>query len=240
MPRDYDLTVLIVATRGYVRLAMKLIRELKTHPGVGKHSTQYIILTDKPDFLPDYETCKVPDYDWPELALRRYEMLLSAMPQVGGKRVVMLDADTSVKWPSQSPLPLLLDDSAPLFAVQHWDSRAISGKPSPYCYDSRSMAHITGEEVRASDETYVQGAALGGDRDAFEGTLRQLDARIKTDTANNVTAVWHDESHWNNFVFHNRRHVRIIPDAVWRGHFNISDKGGLTGDQRRSTIRNHE
>lgn len=233
-----DITVLIVATRGYVPLAQRLILQLRRITDDVK--VQFLVLTDKPQenrSLLAVRQVGVPDYGWPELALRRYEMLLTAMPLVRAKRVVMLDADTSVYPHTRrgeiGAWRLFLDDSKPLFAVQHWDSQSISGNQPPYCYDKRSASYIATKPMLKSDGMYVQGAALGGNTEEFAKLLTKLNAGLEKDRAENVVATWHDESHWNHHVFHNRDQVRIISLTDWQRYFRTSDKGLETADQLR-------
>jgi hypothetical protein len=62
-----------------------------------------------------------------------------------------------------------------------------------------SLAYIP----KGSDNRYFCGGFFGGHTRDFLETSKKIKSNIDTDLSNNIIAVWHDESHLNNFFFHN-------------------------------------
>jgi histo-blood group ABO system transferase len=46
---------------------------------------------------------------------------------------------------------------------------------------------------------YFCGGFFGGEREAFLDIVRTTSERVDEDLANDIVAVWHDESHWNRY-----------------------------------------
>jgi hypothetical protein len=63
---------------------------------------------------------------------------------------------------------------------------------------------------------YFCGGFNGGRADTFLWMARHIKAHIDEDTANSITAVWHDESHLNAFLYYNCPPARILtPSFCW-------------------------
>ena len=102
----------------------------------------------------------------------------------------------------------------PLIAVFH-----------PGCYGNRTHAFridrsLPFERREAStacvryDEKaflYVYGAVQGGFTSAFFEAAQSMQQAIDIDDKHDITAVWHDESHWNRYVLSHLDKVRILP-----------------------------
>lgn len=59
--------------------------------------------------------------------------------------------------------------------------------------------------------TYFAGGFNGGKRDNFLQMCNIIDMNIDTDLVNNIIAVWHDESHMNNYMYFNKPDVILDP-----------------------------
>ena len=58
-------------------------------------------------------------------------------------------------------------------------------------------------------KVYVQACILGGDSKSFIKMSKTLCKKIRCDIRNNVTALWHDESHVNRYILF-RRDYRLL------------------------------
>jgi len=66
----------------------------------------------------------------------------------------------------------------------------------PYENNPLSMAYIPPEK----GEVYVCGGLNGGTSEAYLRLIDHIKAAVDTDSRNNITAVWHDESHLNRYI----------------------------------------
>jgi histo-blood group ABO system transferase len=63
---------------------------------------------------------------------------------------------------------------------------------------------------------YVAGGVQGGPVDRFLAAAFEIRERVQQDYVNGVTAVWHDESHWNRYVADHGDEVIILgPEFCW-------------------------
>lgn len=83
-----------------------------------------------------------------------------------------------------------------LIAVQHPGFVHAPTAELPYERRAASTAHV----ARGEEGSYFCGGVQGGRTDAYLAAAAAIDAAIATDQANEVTAVWHDESQWNRYL----------------------------------------
>jgi hypothetical protein len=76
----------------------------------------------------------------------------------------------------------------------------------PYENNEKSLAYIN----RNERSKYVCGGFNGGARESFLLMSKLLSDNINEDISNNIIALWHDESHFNNYVENNRDLFNII------------------------------
>ncbi len=60
------------------------------------------------------------------------------------------------------------------------------------------------------NEPYFQGAINGGSSKVFCAAIKQLQNDIDNDTKKNITAIWHDESHWNKYLSSRLDETKIL------------------------------
>ena len=75
-----------------------------------------------------------------------------------------------------------------------------------YETNKKSLAYIPKNEGRY----YVAGGINGGRTGDFIQAIKEIRERIEKDRKNGITAVWHDESHWNKYVAGNENRIKII------------------------------
>lgn len=90
-------------------------------------------------------------------------------------------------------------------------------------YLTRRGTHETRPESTAyvsnPDAPYYCGGFVGGETKAFMAMARQIQVNVDIDTAAGITAVWHDESYLNRYLFDHP------PAKVLSPSFNYPDEG---------------
>lgn len=97
-----------------------------------------------------------------------------------------------------------------LVAVEH--PGFINEKVKNFTYENneKSLAYI--DKNLNKEYKYVCGGLNGGKKEEFLKLIKELDKRIKKDLENNIIAVWHDESHFNRYIFELDNKVKILDD----------------------------
>jgi len=86
-----------------------------------------------------------------------------------------------------------------MVGVNHPGQYNISNNDFTYERNPLSLAYIPYGEGKY----YYQGCLFGGTKDAFLKMSKQLQENIEKDSSNNIIAIWHDESHLNNYFYNN-------------------------------------
>lgn len=81
-------------------------------------------------------------------------------------------------------------------------------KPKKFTYETniKSLAYTE----KKKDSIYVCGGFNGGSKDEFLNMSNILNDNIDKDLLNDIIAIWHDESHINNYVQINRENFNVI------------------------------
>lgn len=121
-----------------------------------------------------------------------------------------------------------------LVAVTHpgyWSSDAES-LPLEANPDSAAFVHRRGEI------SYVAGGVQGGPVERFLSAASEIRGRIQQDHLNGITAVWHDESHWNRYVADHRDEVAIVgPEFCWPESWPVP--AGVPGSRLLALDKDH-
>lgn len=80
---------------------------------------------------------------------------------------------------------------------------------SQWTYENRpqSTAYIPD----GAGERYYAGGFQGGRTDVYLKACRTIAENVAKDEANGITAVWHDESHWNRYLFEHPPTLELDP-----------------------------
>lgn len=218
--------LLVIATGPYVDFARDLLDDIGTHL-IDDADVTINLFTDSSadelaarwgsDSASALNVLPVPALRWPEASLYRYELFTQAADLILGDELVYLDSDLRIVRPF---LDQLTPDRWPggLAAVRHpgyfrrhalrprgtWETR-----PGSVAFVPRWKRH-----------RYVCGGVWMGSRTAVLGMSRELAERVREDARAGVTAVWHDESHWNWWVANRPTAVLdprfcYVPDYPW-------------------------
>ncbi len=112
-----------------------------------------------------------------------------------------------------------------------------------YIYDRNpdSLSFISSGEGK----DYVMGAFIGGKSKAFVKMCQQLNINIDRDYNKNIIAIWHDESHYNNYLLSNSYKL-LSPSYVYPEEMSIPflpkillrDKNKYGGHNKLRGIKN--
>lgn len=237
-----DLGVLVIATGRYLDFARDLVADLDRHVVPTGGPIVVNLLTDRTEDAAglahsaqgvEINPLPVPALRWPEASLLRYEMLTRLWPDVHGDALVYLDADLRVHADFSDIVASAQGNPDGLLAVAHpgYYERGRGGPRGTWETRRRSAAYVP----RRRRRTYVCGGVWMGSRSGIQALSQTLASRVATDTRKGLTAVWHDESHWNWWVAHHETTVLSpaychVPEYPWLSGISpvitAVDKGG--------------
>ncbi len=159
----------------------------------------YFVFTDGQINTFDNSNIKIiyqPKLGWPFDTLKRFNMFLSIEEELQKlDYLFFFNANIIVNKPiGEEILPLPEEE---LVVARH-PSYFNESNPDKYSYDRNpaSLAYIP----LGQGHEYVQGAFNGGRADKFLKMVRLLNENTEKDLANNIIALWHDESHLNKYI----------------------------------------
>lgn len=212
--------VLLIATGKYDIFVAPLIESLKKH--FIEHRT--ILWTDG-QAKADY-TFEHPHEPWPLPTLNRYKTFLSKRPLLEEfdylyyMDVDMLAVDTIGEE--------ILGERV---AVLHPGFVGKIGTPERR---KKSMAHIP----RREKSRYFAGGFQGGSVSEFLAMCDTIHEWIEIDRQNGITAIWHDESHYNKYLHTHPPTVVLDPGYCYPESWYINyDKKLLALDKDHEAMR---
>ena len=200
---SWTLGLMVIATGTYLEFAQDLAEDADGLLGEGRVALN--LFTDRPDEAEArlgrltrlaLNVIPIPSLRWPEATLLRYEIFHRHQDRIIGDALVYLDADLRLKRPLDDALARLEQD--PVLAVRHpgYYNRGRRGPRGTWETRRRSAAFIP----RLKRRMYVCGGVWMGQREGVLALSAELSGRVARDSKRGVTAVWHDESHWNWYV----------------------------------------
>lgn len=187
----------------YVR---PLLRSIRQNFLSGHQVTVFLFTDGDVEGAPDLRVIQVKHSEWPGMAIRRYPIfrehaaLLQEMDYL-----FYLDADMRVI--GKVGEEILSDLTGTLHPGFHDKPRA------KFTYERRpeSTAWISPEE----GTHYFCGAFQGGSATSYLKAACTMAERIDADEAKGITAVWHDESHWNRYMIDQKPTLILSPSYCW-------------------------
>ncbi len=191
----WEIGLLLIATRKYKQYVEQLVWDLERFFFMGQNVTVHLFtdeeipLTTQRIKVLQYA---IDSYGFPEATLLRYAIFDDYSTAFDEEDFLFyLDVDMRMVAPVGTEI------MGDLVAVHHmggeWEER-----PESTAYlDPRHRG------------TYVAGGFQGGERNAYLSAVKTLRDQIDLDTKQGITAVWHDESHWNKYLA--GRSVRYLP-----------------------------
>jgi Glycosyltransferase family 6 len=170
----------------------------------------FLVFTDgEGDFPEDVKVYPQEHLEWPYITLTRFEILNKAREEIANHDwLVFLDADALV-------VDKILEEdfftNKPLFGVHH-PCHALGMSP----HDKYPGAfEINPNSLACVNDTldlsvYYQGCFWGGKVPEIFEMIDTLMERVNLDLKKDVIAIWHDESHINNYFIENKDMVHTF------------------------------
>ena len=172
------------------------------------HSLQFFVFTDSQSVFPDgeYQGFPVSKYyvdrkGFPGDTLYRYHYMLKAESELRSSTDHMFYMDVDYWVCNRDDTSLIIGDEPGLVAVphihnlqRHSRSGKLKGTPET---NVKSTACIHKHEKM---QFYFCGGFQGGTTPEYLQACKSIADNIDQDDKNNITAIWHDESHWNRYL----------------------------------------
>ena len=205
--------VVCIATGRYITLLERLVDACSR----AQVADQLFCLTDDPTALRtatyrwgSIDVLCLPwgSLAWPLPTLWRYHAISLYAEAFRSSVSHLLYCDVDMR-PLEGSSELFQDQ---LVAVAHPGYWASDPRRLPFETDPVSSSFVDLRE-RCS---YVAGGVQGGPVERFLSAADAIRRRVEQDHLNGITAVWHDESHWNRYVAEHRDEVVIVgPEFCW-------------------------
>ena len=201
-----DIGVLVIATARYRRFFPPLLRSIRRNFLPGHRVTVFLFTDRETAEEPGLRVIRIEHAAWPGMALRRHAIFREHAGLLAGMdHLFYLDADMRVIGTVGEEI------LGELVAVVHPGFHDQPRERFTYERRAESAAWIGPDEGRR----YYCAGVQGGGREPFLAAVRQMAARIDADTARGITAVWHDESHWNRYLIDHPPSVELSPSYCW-------------------------
>ena len=168
---------------------------------------RFYVFTDNESILkdenPDVTAIYCKSEPWPYPTLMRYRTFLNIESKYQDVDYLLF-CNANLRVTS----PVLFSDvlrSQELFATVHPGYEGKKTSTFPYENNVKSRAYT---DKKASE--YVCGGFNGGEKTAFLEMCKTLNDRIQKDLAEEIIAIWHDETHFNRFYAENREKFNLI------------------------------
>ena len=199
----------LIATGRYVDFLDPII-ESSVNNFFPNEDVSYIIHTNQTDrdFHKNFIVNKIDSEPWPNPTLKRFHYFLMKEDVIRGLDFCFyVDVDSLFV----NPVDLPLKEMHGIIPTLHPGFYGTSGTPERR---PESKAYIP----PGSNNLYFCGGFFGGDSESFLKMCHSIKKNIDEDLDNGIVAVWHDESHLNNYLFYNP------PKNVLGNRFAIEEK----------------
>jgi hypothetical protein len=215
--------VVSIATNGYDRYFVNLVISADKYLQP-KNNAIFHIFTDNPENikkntvnLKNITICyhDTPSYQWPEATLIRYRLIFENQDHFLSQVILYLDADMLFKSFVGSELFPEKWTNGLAFVLHpgYWrKNRKVTFSPS-YFYKLIKYGGIGTWETRKSSSAFTErkfrrvyccGGIWMGKREKLINFAKLMFESVEVDKKNDVTAVWHDESHLNKYIAYNK------------------------------------
>jgi hypothetical protein len=226
-----SIVVLNIATRKYLEYWKELVLSAEEN-SVREDKVHFWLFTDQPEEAKIYandfsnvtiDVFEIPSLGWPEATLLRYEIFLKQVYKSEVGIFVYLDADMLI---TESPWHAIREklSTSEICLVEHPGYWRPKGRKrlGVYLRNPRLLLSdclllvrygaLGKWEERDSSTAYVPrhlrkkyycGGVWYGHQNAIRRMIEQLSSNVKADGTREIMAVWHDESHLNQWAAYN-------------------------------------
>lgn len=195
-----NITILLISTRRYDQFVAPLIKSIEKY-FLPTHNIKISLFTDKFHTLSlgraKVEQTRIPSIGFPEATLFRYKTLTTK--EYDTDYLFYMDVDMLVV---DTVGDEILGD---IVAVRH--PGFYIGGGSWEIENKKSTAYIS----NISGLFYYAGGFQGGKTENYYGAMEKMRDNIQIDKDNKTMACWHDESHWNKYLYDNKNFLSLSP-----------------------------
>ncbi len=198
--------ICVIATSHYRMYVRPLLRSIRRNFLPGYDVTVFLFTDGSIEPEADLRVIPVEHSQWTGMAIRRHLLFREhANAFEGMDYLFYLDADMRV---IDEVGPEILGD---LMATIH---PGFHDKPrEKFTYERRQQS--TAWVAPHEGTRYFCSAFQGGKTPRFLEAVRTMAEQIDADTDNGITAVWHDESHWNRYLIDHPPTLVLPPSYCW-------------------------
>ncbi|XP_048201650.1 histo-blood group ABO system transferase [Perognathus longimembris pacificus] len=209
----------VFAVKKYVNFLKRFLESAEQHFMVG-FRVNYYVFTDRPAAVPRVAlgpgrrlaVRPVRGYArWQDVSMRRMGVLSQFLARRGAAHVAYLVcADVDLEFADHVGAEIL----SPLFGTLH--PGFYRARRDAFSYERRpgSQAYIP----RDQGDFYYMGALFGGSVAEVQRLTKACHEAMVRDWANDIEAVWHDESHLNKYLLHHKPTKVLSPEYLWDPH----------------------
>lgn len=198
--------VCVIATANYRMYVRPLLRSIRKNFLPGHEVTVFLFTDGEVREEAGLRVIPVEHSEWPGMAIQRYALFREhAAVFEGMDHLFYMDADMRVI--GKVGEEILSDLVGTLHPGFHDQPRA------KFTYERRRecRAWISPDE----GTHYFCGAFQGGKTEHYLEAARVMADWIDEDAARGITAVWHDESHWNRYLIDREPSLILSPSYCW-------------------------
>ena len=218
-----NIAFLVVATGKYIQFVKPLHDSIKKHLRIVDAKFNVFVFTDQPTVPFGCRRVQQEHKPFPYPTLMRYHMFhQNRRLYEGYDYIFYLDADM-----------LLVGDVgkeilAERLGVQH--PGFYNKERKVFSYETRRLSTAC---VNANEgTTYFCGGFNGGRSSIYLTMAQTIAKRVDADTANNIVALWHDESHLNRYYIDNKPTMILNPSYCYPGEKFMAAHGKNLGIEK--------
>ncbi|KAM9226335.1 histo-blood group ABO system transferase-like [Dugong dugon] len=206
----------LFAVKKYVIFLKLFLQTAEKYFMVG-HRVNYYIFTDLPDSVPRVRLqegrqvviLKVQSYTrWQDISMHRMEMISNFSRQRFLREVdYLVCADVDMIFSDHVGVEIL----SSLFGTLHPSFYGFSRLDFTYERRPQSQAYISKDE----GDFYYIGALFGGSVQEVYRLTKACHEAMMVDQANDIEAIWHEESHLNKYLLYYKPTKVLSPEYMW-------------------------
>ena len=221
MKKPYKIGILYIALGKYIQFWSEFYNSFQNNflPGSNK---EYFVFTDDKELMEQHpnnvHVIKQKDLGWPGDTLYRFDMFLKVEEELKTfDYVFFMNANLKCEKTITEEEFLPRDDQ--LVVVRHPGFWGLPSYRFAYERNNQSQAYIPYYSLKGTG--YFAGGLNGGGAQAYLQMIRTLAKRIQIDDANGVLVIWHDESHLNWYIAHQKDYKILSPSYCYPEGWDI-------------------